>query len=75
MYIQSIKEIMFFCRFNGFLNNNQPNQTNFQQFPRKRPVPFIFIPYPKFGVANKGEPSENQPFNRNDPYNPDQEST
>ena len=52
MYIQSREEIMFFCQFNGFLNNSQPNRTNFQQFQRKQPVPFIFIPYPKFGVAN-----------------------
>ena len=22
---------MFFCRFNGFLNNSQPNSTNFQE--------------------------------------------
>ena len=31
MYIQSREEIMFFCRFNGFLNNSQPNSTNFQE--------------------------------------------
>ena len=34
----------------------------------------IFIPNPKFGVAHWREPSENQPFDRNDPYNQDQES-
>ena len=31
MCMQSREEIMFFCRFNGFLNNSQPNRTNFQE--------------------------------------------
>ena len=35
-------------------------------------IKLLFYPKPKFGMAHWGEPSEND---RNDPYNPDQEST